>query len=147
MKLSYKVKFHKPCYLNLSIQIIIPLIKALFTTRTFLYSDKKSHNSWGALFLYLLSELQKLVIWWARRVSNPRLLPCEGSTLPLSYAPINTVCYLCLFNIIALWNFIGKVLAIEDGNPFRTSNHRGIKKSTSGTLRTHESYVRCAHFL
>ena len=25
--------------------------------------------------------------WWARRGSNPRPLPCQGSALPLSYAP------------------------------------------------------------
>jgi hypothetical protein len=25
--------------------------------------------------------------WWARQVSNLRPLPCEGSALPLSYAP------------------------------------------------------------
>ena len=26
--------------------------------------------------------------WWARQDSNLRLPPCEGGTLPLSYAPV-----------------------------------------------------------
>ena len=28
-----------------------------------------------------------LKIWWAQQDSNLRLPPCEGGTLPLSYAP------------------------------------------------------------
>jgi hypothetical protein len=27
------------------------------------------------------------VLWWAQQDSNLRLPPCEGGTLPLSYAP------------------------------------------------------------
>jgi hypothetical protein len=30
---------------------------------------------------------QLAVLWWAQRDLNPRLRPCEGRTLPLSYAP------------------------------------------------------------
>ena len=28
------------------------------------------------------------IIWWAQVGSNHRPLPCEGSALPLSYAPV-----------------------------------------------------------
>src|SRR5947209_9339523 len=28
-----------------------------------------------------------LILWWAQQDSNLRLPPCEGGTLPLSYAP------------------------------------------------------------
>jgi hypothetical protein len=29
-----------------------------------------------------------LILWWAQQDSNLRLPPCEGGTLPLSYAPL-----------------------------------------------------------
>jgi hypothetical protein len=37
------------------------------------------------LFLYFACKL--LILWWAQQDSNLRLPPCEGGTLPLSYAP------------------------------------------------------------
>ena len=30
-----------------------------------------------------------LILWWAQQDSNLRLPPCEGGTLPLSYAPMD----------------------------------------------------------
>ncbi len=32
-----------------------------------------------------------LILWWAQQDSNLRLPPCEGGTLPLSYAPAEQV--------------------------------------------------------
>jgi hypothetical protein len=32
-----------------------------------------------------------LILWWAQQDSNLRLPPCEGGTLPLSYAPLIAV--------------------------------------------------------
>jgi hypothetical protein len=31
-----------------------------------------------------------LILWWAQQDSNLRLPPCEGGTLPLSYAPLES---------------------------------------------------------
>src|SRR6185437_13713048 len=52
-----------------------------------------------ARFAWMKSEIQKsargnlknLEFWWAQQDSNLRLPPCEGGTLPLSYAPRNPV--------------------------------------------------------
>jgi hypothetical protein len=35
-----------------------------------------------------------LILWWAQQDSNLRLPPCEGGTLPLSYAPWEPDCRL-----------------------------------------------------
>jgi hypothetical protein len=36
----------------------------------------------------LLGFAKLLILWWAQQDSNLRLPPCEGGTLPLSYAPL-----------------------------------------------------------
>ena len=41
----------------------------------------------GRLIRQLTTLIQR-VAWWAQQDSNLRLPPCEGGTLPLSYAPI-----------------------------------------------------------
>ena len=46
-------------------------------------SLRRGHN---APFSILPSR-KSLILWWARLGSNRRPLPCEGSALPLSYAP------------------------------------------------------------
>ena len=33
----------------------------------------------------------QVIFWWAQQDSNLRLPPCEGGTLPLSYAPLKVV--------------------------------------------------------
>src|ERR1700679_1082379 len=37
--------------------------------------------------MYFLICSKLLISWWAQQDSNLRLPPCEGGTLPLSYAP------------------------------------------------------------
>jgi hypothetical protein len=42
---------------------------------------QKCHKLFRGIFCKLLKN------WWAQQDSNLRLPPCEGGTLPLSYAP------------------------------------------------------------
>ena len=75
-----------------------------------------------AHFALITGGLSILKLWWARRVSNPRLLPCEGSTLPLSYAPFMHYNFIIFFWVIQSC----EKLAIDNGLfSIRTNSYYG----------------------
>jgi hypothetical protein len=59
---------------------ILPMLNVCSATRTGLQQPERERACIQCLRL-------DTGCWWSWRDSNPRLLPCQGSALPLSYSP------------------------------------------------------------